>query len=177
MKSSIFLRELLESDVNSNYLEGFSDEIVTSFLEVDGKNLTKEDVIEYMNYGRATKSYFMYAVCLKHNNQQIGNLKIGPIDYNNMLSDLVTVIWDKNYWGKGLATEAIKLGNKLAFEEYNIRKLTGGIYSENIGSIKAYPKAGWIIEGKLQNHYIVGGKLEDRILVSCFNPAFFSSDD
>ena len=93
-----------------------------------------------------------------------------------MTSDLVTVIWDEEYWGKGLATESIKLGNKLAFEKYNIRKLTGGMYSSNIGSVKAYTKAGWIIEATHQNHYIVNGKLEDKIIVSCFNPTFFPNE-
>jgi len=170
---SIFLRKLIDKDVNENYLDGFKNETVLSFLEVNGKNLTAEDVIDYINAGEKTKSYFMYTVCLKENGKHIGNVKIGPINYKHMLSDLVTVIWDKNYWGKGLATEAIKLGNKLAFQEYNIRKLTGGIYSDNIGSFKAYTKAGWIKEGVLFNHYFDGKKFQDRILVSCFNPNYF----
>lgn len=173
---NVFLRELTEQDINQNYLNGFANENVTEFLEVDGKKLTKEMVVEYMNKGRINNSYFMYAVCSKEGNQ-IGNLKIGPINHTHKTSDLVTVIWDDNYWGKGLATEAIKLGNKIAFEKHNIRKLTGGIYSSNIGSIKAYTKAGWIKEGILQNHYIVNGKLEDRVIVSCFNPTFFLNDE
>ena len=116
----------------------------------------------------------MYAVCLIENDQHIGNLKVGPIDNKQKISDLVTVIWNKAYWGKGLASEAIKLGNKLAFEKHNIRKLNGGMYSDNVGSIKAYTRAGWIIEGTLQNHYMHNGKLQDRVIVSCFNPSYFS---
>ena len=170
----IFLRELLEEDVNNDYLEGFKDEHVLEFLEVDGNSLTKEKVLEYIAHGKRTKAYFMYAVCLSENGKQIGNLKVGPIDRKNMLSDLVTVIWDSEQWGKGLATEAIKEGNRLAFNQHNIRKLTGGMYEKNIGSIKAYTKAGWIIEGRLQNHYLVDGKLQDRVIVSCFNPSFYN---
>ena len=170
--SRVYLRELTSEDVNKNYLEGFANPDVSEFLEVDGENLTKEAVIEYIQTGRDTQRYFMYAVCLKNNNKQIGNLKIGPIDRNHKLSDLVTVIWDREQWGKGLATEAIKEGNKLAFEKFNIHKLTGGVYEKNIGSIKAYTKAGWIIEGALQNHYIVDGKFQDRVIISCFNPYF-----
>lgn len=172
MKNRVYLRELTEEDVNINYLEGFSNEDVIEFLEVDGKSLTKEKVIEYFKNGRENKSFFMYAVCLSDNGKHIGNLKIGPIDYKHSTSDLVTVIWDRTQWGKSLATDAIKEGNKIAFEIYNIRKLTGGIYESNVGSIKAYTKAGWIIEGKLFNHYIVKGKFEDRVLVSCFNPFY-----
>ena len=171
--ANVFLRELTEKDINSNYLKGFRNDDVLSFLEVDGKNLTPKDVIDYMNNGRETKQFYMYAVCLAESEKHIGNLKVGPIDYKNMNSDLVTVIWDRNEWGKGLATEAIKLGNKIAFEHYNIRKLTGGMYASNVGSIKAYTKAGWVIEGTLHNQYVLNGKLEDRVMVSCFNPCHF----
>lgn len=172
----VYLRELTEDDINDNYLKGFANDDVDSFLEVDGKSLTRQDVISYIRQGKESKSYFMFAVCLRENDQHIGNLKIGPINYKHMLGDLVTVIWDRAQWGKGLATEAIKLGNKLAFEQFNIRKLNGGMYAGNVGSIKAYTKAGWIIEGTLQNHYLINGKLEDRVIVSCFNPCYFPDE-
>jgi len=171
---TIYLRELKDEDVNLDYLNGFKDDSVLEFLEVNGKNLSKQDVIDYKNHGLNTGTYFMYAICLIDNDKHIGNLKIGPITKKHGLSDLVTVIWDSNYWGKGLATESIKLGNHLAFTKHNIRKLTGGIAGQNIGSIKAYTKAGWIIEGKLLNHYLIDGKLQDRVVVSCFNPCYFN---
>lgn len=108
----------------------------------------------------------MYAICLKEDGRHIGNLKIGPIEWKHGTSDLVTVIGDREQWGKGFATEAIKLGNKIAFEKYNIRKLSGGMYASNVPSIKAYTNAGWIIEGRLFNHYVHSGKFEDRVIVS-----------
>ena len=85
----------------------------------------------------------------------------------------MVVIGDKNYWGKGLATEAIKLANKIAFDKYKIRKLSGGMYSDNIASIKCYTKAGWIVEGTLKWHYILNEKVMHRVCVSCFNPNYF----
>jgi len=170
--SRVYLRPLTENDVNQNYLEGFSDDVVLEFLEVDGKSLTKDDVVEYIHYGRKTKSYFMYAICLVENDKQVGNLKIGPINYKHMTSGMPIVIWDKEQWGKGLATEAIREGNRLAFEKYNIRKLSGAAYSDNIGSIKAFTKSGWVIEGRLSNHFILNGKLQNKIMFSCFNPYY-----
>ncbi|MBE0351607.1 GNAT family N-acetyltransferase [Pseudoalteromonas lipolytica] len=172
---NIYLRPLIETDITETYLEYFKDDDVLLFLEVTNSELTRESVIAYIKNGVETKDYYMYAICLIENDQHIGNLKIGPIDRKQKISDLVTVIWNKSYWGKGLASEAIKLGNKLAFEKHNIRKLHGGMYSDNIGSIKAYTKAGWIIEATLQNHYILNGKLQDRVIVSCFNPSYFDA--
>jgi RimJ/RimL family protein N-acetyltransferase len=168
----IFLRPLVKDDITDNYISWFNDKTVTQFLEVRGESLTKQTIIDYIENGRKTQLYYMYAICLAENNKHIGNLKIGPIDYKHNISDLITVIGDRKYWGKGLATEAIRQGIKLSFEKYNIRKLCAGIYSENIASIKSYTKAGFLIEAVLKNHFILNGKYQDKVIISYFNPSF-----
>ena len=170
----IYLRELVDEDVTERYLNWFRDDEVTKFLEA--KNLTRKDVIEYIKNGRSTGDYFMHAVCLIENKIHIGNLKVGPIDYKHMISDLVTVIGDKNYWKYGIATEAIRLGISIAFEKFNLRKLSAGMYSDNIGSYKSYIKAGFVEEARLKGQYILNGKVMDRICVGCFNPKYFPKD-
>ncbi len=167
----LFLRELDVNHVDDRYLSWFRDDRVTEFLEA--KNLTKQSVIDYIREGKATNSYYLYAIISKGGLKHIGNLKVGPIDWKHRVSDLVIVIGDRDYWGKGFATEAIKLGNCIAFEIYDLRKLSGGMYSDNIASIKSYLGAGWIIEAVLQGHYILNGKTMDRVCVSCFNPRYF----
>lgn len=174
METTITLRLLTHNDINENYLSWFKDNAVTSFLEVDGRALTKKMVTDYIDEGANSESYYMYAICLTANGNHIGNLKVGPINKKHLVADLVCVIGDSSYWGKGFATEAIKLGNKLAFAKYNIRKLHGQIYADNIGSVKAYCKAGWIIEGVIKGRYLVDGNAMDQILVSCNNPAYFT---
>lgn len=164
----LYLKPLAEKDITTDYLNGFCDDEVTAYLEVNGRSLTKESVLEYIENGRTSGNYFMFAIYLAHPEKNIGNLKIGPIDKKHGTSDLVTVIWDRSEWGKGLATEAIRLGNELAFHHFGIRKLSGGMYSGNIGSINAYTRAGWIIEGRLKDHYLVNDRPEDRVIVSCF---------
>ncbi len=168
----VFLRPLLKEDINENYLNWFKDPEVTNFLEVDGNSLTKQKVIDYIEEGKKTKTYYMYAVCLTKNKKHIGNIKVGPIDQKHGLSDLVVVIGDKKYWGKGLATDALKKGMEIAFKEFNIRKLYGGIHSGNIGSVKVYTKAGYFIEATLKNHLVVNGEYLDKIVIACFNPKY-----
>ncbi|WP_061249373.1 GNAT family N-acetyltransferase [Leptospira alstonii] len=171
----IFLRELNSRDIDDRYLSWFkSNSQVTEFLE--SKDLTYESVTKFIQDGKETKSFFIYAICMLDSNLHIGNLKIGNIDKNHMISDLVVVIGDQNFWRKGIATEAIKLGNQIAFEIYDIRKLSGGMYSDNIASIKCYTKAGWVEEARLKGHYLLNGKVLDRVCVSCFNPKYFKLD-
>lgn len=172
----VYLRSLEYSDVTDEYLSWFADDDVTAFLEVNGKSLNIDLVRDYIRHGIDTGSYYMHAICLKENDRHIGNLKVGPIIKKHGVADLPCVIGDKTQWGKGLATEAISLGNTLAFETYGIRKLSGQIYADNLGSIKAYCKAGWIIEGVNEARYIVDNKPMDQVIVSCFNPKDHSQE-
>ena len=69
-------------------------------------------------------------------------------------------------------TEAIVLGQRIAFERHNIRKLSGGVLGPNIASFKAFTRAGWVEEGRLRDHYLVDGEPVDWIVISCLNPAW-----
>ena len=51
------------------------------------------------------------------------------------------------------------------------------MYASNVASIKAYCRAGWLIEGRLKGFYQVEGRNEDRVLVGCFNPKYFSEPE
>lgn len=53
---NLLIRELQLSDVKESYLEWFRDDAVTKFLEVDGKALTTQTVIDYIEHGRSTKN-------------------------------------------------------------------------------------------------------------------------
>ncbi len=172
----IHLRKLTVDDVNERYLNWLRDGDVKAFLEVDGNQLTLDDIRDYIVDGPRTGQYFMYAICLNGSNLHIGNVKVGPINQKHRIADLPVVIGDKNYWGKGIAVEAIRLGNQIAFEEHDIRKLHGQIYRDNLGSIKAYCRGGWIIEGLIRGRYLVNGEPMDQVIVSCNNPKYFPSE-
>jgi len=83
----------------------------------------------------------------------IGNIKIGPIKRKDGVSDLVTVLGDQDYWGKGIAAIAINKAVDLGFTEGKIRKFSASINSLNIGSIKAYLQGGFTKEAVIPNYF------------------------
>lgn len=171
---TVFLRELQPDDVDDRYLEWFREDAVTSFLVA--KNLTRQLVVDYINEGRDTGLWYMYAICDEANGLHIGNLKVGNIDPAHRVSDLVTVIGDRDYWGKGVATQAVRQGTALAFDTYDLRKVSGSIAEKNVGSLNAYTRGGWVVEGTLRGAFLFGGEVQDKILVSCFNPKYFPDE-
>ena len=163
------LRDLQHDDITERYLSWFRDETVTQFLSA--RNLGRQDVLDYMDEGRRSGLYHMLALCDRASGLHIGNVKIGPIDRANGNSDLVTVIGDRQFWGKGLATEAIALATHMAFSRFGIRKVCGSIIGNNVGSVKSYTRGGWHVECVRKDQYLVDGMLQDEIFVGCFNPA------
>lgn len=162
----MFLRPLVPDDVGDRYISWFSDTTVVSFLET--RNVTHEASLAYLKHGLTSGEYFMCALCDRATGLHIGNVKLGPISWTHGTSDLVTVIGDRTFWGRGLATEAISIGSRLMLEGVGLRKLHGSIYASNMGSVNAYTRGGWIIESRLKDHVLHDGEPMDIIQVSCF---------
>lgn len=168
----VYLRKLVPEDITETYLSWFRDPVVTEYL--DARNLTYDDVVTYMVEGHESGLHAMYGIFLFDDDRHIGNVKVGPIAWKHGTSGLVTFIGDRSCWGKGIAREAIRIGTRLAFDLYDLRKLSDGVADGNFGSLKAYQAAGWVIEGRMKGHHIINGDARDRIVISCFNPKYFS---
>lgn len=172
--SKVFLRPMVESDFTESYIAWFRDPLVTRFLAA--RNISIQDSMDHWRRGQQGNAWFMYAICAVEDGRHIGNLKLGPINWSHMISDMSTVIGDRSTWGQGRARDAIRLGIGIAFDELNIRKLSASIDSDNIGSIKAYTGAGFHIEATLKDQFMdatqTPPRLSDRVYVACVNPAF-----
>lgn len=172
--NDIYIRLLSSSDINERYISWFSDVDVTRFLEA--RNLTIEDSKSYLQKGHDTGNYYIYAICLSKNDLHIGNIKIGPINRKEGISDLVTVLGDKNYWYKGIASISISKAIEIGFKKAKIRKFIASINSLNIGSINAYIKGGFKKEAVITNYFY--NKMDkniivsDKIFVSCSNDKY-----
>lgn len=166
-----------ESMVTDTVLSWFDNSELMKYYTNSKKKIDKDELIQSIKNGEIDGTSFTYFIEFKATNQIIGTVKVGPINNVHKISDLVTLIGEHGNFGKGIGTEAITLGNKIAFEKYDIRKLFGGMYANNIASIKAYTRAGWVVEGVLYGHYFEKGKNHDRILVGCFNPKYFSKEE
>lgn len=169
--SRVMLRPLTIDDIDETYLAWFRDSEVVAYL--DAHDITREDAIEHLEAGAVGRSYTVYAIIDLASGAHIGNLKLGPINWKHRYSDCVTVVGRREFWGQGLATEAIRLAIRIAFEDLDLRKLSAGIVEGNAGSLRAYTRAGWTIEGRLVGQYLMNGEARDRIAIACFNPAYF----
>ena len=67
----------------------------------------------------------------------------------------------RQYWSKGIMTDAVKAYVKYAFEQLGLLKLVAHVFELNIGSARVLEKAGFKLEGRLRKHFRKDGKLLD----------------
>ena len=163
--------------LNDQIMSWFKNEDLMRYYTNSKKQITKDELLNSIEMGIKNGTTFTYFIKSKKTGQIIGTTKVGPINLAHKISDIPVLIGEKSGLGKGIGSEAILLGNKLAFEKYDIRKLFGGMYAGNIASIKAFTRSDWVVEGVLKGHYWNNGKNEDRILVGCFNPKYFTKEE
>ncbi|XP_024028039.1 uncharacterized protein LOC112093574 [Morus notabilis] len=64
-----------------------------------------------------------------------------------------------NYWGKGIATEAVKLALSCVFKELKfLDRVEGLVFEENKASQRVLEKAGFVREGVFEKVFLCQGK-------------------
>ena len=166
---NLILRGMVVSDANENYLHWMNDPDINQYLE---SRFEKTDLIKLRAYVRKTvreRRCLFLAIIRRLSGEHIGNIKIGPVVLPHRFADVGIIIGEKSYWGKGLASEAIRLAKDYAFRKLKINKLTAGAYSNNIGSIRAFKKSGFSVEGVRKKQYLYNGGYVDAVILGCKN--------
>jgi [ribosomal protein S5]-alanine N-acetyltransferase len=161
----LVLRRLESADVTAEYQRWMNDPEINQFLESRFVPITMESLHEYVARFRDDPANVLLAIRERDGDRHVGNIKIGPIDRHHDVAEVGLVIGAKDCWGRGYATEAIGLASRYAFQQLGLRRLTAGAYSTNIGSIRAFEKAGYSREGVGRRHYRSAGGYADRVLL------------
>ncbi|MBW1774061.1 MAG: GNAT family N-acetyltransferase [Deltaproteobacteria bacterium] len=166
----IYLRVVRPADVTEHYCSWMNDPEVNAYLESRFYPHTMESLQDYVKEKSEDSRTVFLAIVLKNGDRHIGNIKLGPIDWNHRRGDIGIIIGEKDCWGKGYASEAIGLISDYAFNKLNLHKITAGAYQTNPGALKAFLKNGFQEEGIRKQHVYCEGQYLDIIQMGLMNP-------
>jgi len=75
-------------------------------------------------------------------------------------------IGDKEFWGRGIATECAQLLVDYGFNRLNLNMIWLGVNTENKAAVRVYEKAGFTHEGRLRQVQYRNGRYYDVFRLS-----------
>lgn len=158
-----YLRVLEESDASEKYASWLNDPIVNKYLET--KETTIEKLKKYINEKLESGTCLLFGIFLNENDQHIGNVKLELADFEEKHENLGIFIGERDYWGKGIATEVIGLITDYALNNLGVDKLCLGVLSGNDAAIRVYEKCGYKKFKVYKNLVNYSGVLYDQMIM------------
>lgn len=95
---------------------------------------------------------------------------IGSCGFHNMVSQHsrtdIGFVLSKDYWGNGIAFEAVEAILRYGYEQMNFQRIQALIEPANVPSQKLVEKLGFVREGLLRNYKYTNGKFDDYYMYS-----------
>lgn len=137
----IFLRDLKPDDANISWKWRNDPEIwKLTGRRWDGQ-VTKEIERLWIREVVKRKDEKRFAICLHENQKYVGNVQLTGITAEQAF--LHIFIGDKDYWGMGIATEAVFLVQKFGFHKLNLKRIFLKVKNENTAAIRVYQRSGF----------------------------------
>jgi RimJ/RimL family protein N-acetyltransferase len=156
---------LRPDDVTDAYVGWLNDGAVNQYLESRFASHTIETTRTFVADQLASPHNLFLGIRLRPTGRHVGNIKIGPINTLHRTAEIGILIGDRTAWGMGVATAAIRAVAEIAERSLALRKITAGCYASNVGSRRAFEKAGFAVEGVRPRQLLLNGEPEDMIVM------------
>lgn len=163
VSDSCQLRILSVDDVSDEYVAWMNDYEVVKYTEQRFSPHSREDVKTFVAEKFRSPSDILFGIFFE--NQHIGNIKLGPINWKHETGEVSYFIGNKDFWGKGLATSVVRSVVEFALDRLDLKKINAGYYENNVGSARVLEKCGFLVEGVRKKNVIFEGERVSLIIV------------
>lgn len=158
----IYFRKLEKEDVSLLYRWQNDVEVFSNMS--DSLNLySVEDTEKFYNNIKDEKNFIIVE---KKSNKEIGRIALLNENYQQRNAEIIILIGEKDYWGKGYGKEAFHLLLNYVFMELNLHRVSLKVFSFNEKAIKMYEKLGFQKEGILRETLYRTGRWHDTYIMS-----------
>jgi RimJ/RimL family protein N-acetyltransferase len=160
----VVLRPLEEGDIKFLHRWGSDSEIMA--LTGDVEPMSLEGARAFYDKVQIEDNRLWFTVVVKDGDRPIGEAGLLRMFKPWHTTDLTMIIGEKDAWGKGYGTEAIRLLLDYTFQELNFHRVAVGVVGFNERALRFYEKIGFKKEGIQRDGYYIEGKYSDFIMMS-----------
>ncbi len=165
------LRPVEEGDL-SLFVRWFNDPDVRYWLSMsDAPELTQESEQEWYEEMRDDPVRVVWCIETREG-RPIGNLGLQAIDEAQGRATLGISIGEKEQWGRGYGSDAIREALRYGFDEMGLRRVDLQVDEDNLRGIRCYEKCGFVREGLLRAHRIRKGQPINAVVMSILREEF-----
>ncbi len=139
VKSNFIFRELLTPEMHENW---------------------------YNTMIKTEKAYQFIIMC---GGKDIGSAYLRDVDLTNKKAEIGLFIGEKEFLGKGLGKQIVKLTTSFGFENLKLNKIFARVLTYNSPSFKSFESAGYVFEGTFAKDVYIENKYYDVAFLACFN--------
>jgi len=159
----------LEREHLERCVKWFNDREVTYYLGREQPLTMAEEERWFAEY-RAKVDEEIYAI--EVNGNHVGNVGLHAIDRANRKANLGIVIGEKDYWSKGLGTDAMQTVLRYAFEQLRLHKVNLDVIEYNERAIHVYERCGFVKEGIRREELWKRGRFVNLVRMSILETEF-----
>lgn len=111
----------------------------------------------------APEATFLFTIRTLADDRLIGLIEIEGIRWPHGEGGLSIGLGEREYWGRGYGAEALRLILRFAFGELNLHRVSLDVFEYNPRAIRAYEKAGFVVEGRARQYLHRDGRRWDLI--------------
>jgi [ribosomal protein S5]-alanine N-acetyltransferase len=100
----------------------------------------------------------------------VGGVGIEPMTDVNHRSAEIGYWLGTDYWGRGIATEAVMLVTDWAFDAHRLVRIFAQPFASNVASRRVLEKAGYVLEGVMKRSAVKDSVVLDQCMYARLNP-------
>lgn len=159
----IYLRALTARDLDTRYFQWFNEQASDTFTDHAIWPNTRSRMEAFLDRVTRGGQDLVLAIVGCAQGRHIGNIGLHRINWIHRRAEMAILIGERHYRGHGYGQEAMTLLAAYAFNKLNLNRIGLGVIAQNKNAIQAYRKAGFIEEGRFEQHFMRGGRFVDTI--------------
>lgn len=161
------LRPLVESDASSLARHANDRGVWQNLRDRFPHPYSQADAEEYIRHVASQQVQTSFGIVI--GDEAIGNIGLMLGDDIARRSAEIGYWIGRAYWGRGIATEAVKAATQYAFDELGLLRVFAVPFATTTRSVRVLEKAGYNCEGTMRQSAIKDGVVLDQLLYAAYH--------
>ena len=164
----IQLRPWRRSDIPSLVRYGNNRKIWLNLRDIFPHPYTQADAERWIGMCESSHDWSATHLAIEVKGEAVGSIGYRLLDDITCKTAVIGYWLGEPFWGRGIATTALKQTTELAFEDFPLERIEVTVFEWNPASARVLEKAGYVFEARLRRSIFKDGHLADSLLYARF---------